>query len=408
MESAIPPVPQNAGKKKMGCLKMLFIAFLSVIGLFIVMAICIPTPKSAKKEEEVKIAEIEARKSAALLEKFKSEAEIKAVQDFVKKIDEIKGELGRVKAERDKLAERLKETEEKLAAMGEEKKKLKADSNGVEYNMTEAKEKQAQVAKNEAAQKEAEETLLKELSPREKAFYFFKKKFLVNKTGSYRFPTMEYLIKTNSNDPDSFEHIELRCKFEPGKKKRGLGNIVLQEKFRGKNAFGAKIINYAVVVYDFDKEDIIQERNNVGDTSLEGMTLVADVRTDQLKETKELSVDDGSEAKGKVSREKMAEVSPETKMNEITVSDPVFRKVESTYDITTYSWKASVKNTYDQEKKVMITFKLLDKDGFAIETAHKMVTVPAGKSVSVSEKGMVDDAVYKQAKSCEASPSGAF
>lgn len=403
MESAIPPVPQNAGKKKMGCLKMLFIAFLSVIGLIVVMAICIPTPKSAKKEEEVKIAEIEARKSAALLEKSKSEAEIKEVQDFVKKIDEIKGELERVKAERDKLAGKLKETEEKL----------KAEPKDVEYNITdedvkEAKEKQAQVAKNEAAQKEAEETLLKVLSPREKAFYFFKKKFLVNKTGSYRFPTMEYLIKTNSNDPDSFEHIELRCKFEPGKKKGGLGNIVLQEKFRGKNAFGAKIINYAVVVYDLDKEDIVQERNNVGDESLEGMTLVEDVNTDQLKETNAPSVDDGSEAKGNVSREKTAEVSPEKKINEITVSDPVFRKVESTYDMTTYSWKASVKNTYEQEKKVMITFKLLDKDGFAIETTHKMVTVPAGKSVSVSENGVVDDAVYKQAKSCEASSGGVF
>lgn len=280
MESAIPPAPQNAGKKKMGCLKMLFIAFLSVIGLIVVMAICIPTPKSAKKEEEVKIAEIEARKSAALLEKSKSEAEIKEVQDFVKKIDEIKGELERVKAERDKLAGKLKETEEKL----------KAEPKDVEYNITdedvkEAKEKQAQVAKNEAAQKEAEETLLKVLSPREKAFHLFKKKFLVNLNGSYQCPGMEVMIRENSHDPDSFEHIDLTCKFEKGKKKGSLGNIVLQEKFRGKNALGAKVINYAVLVYDFDKEEFVKERAKSGLEPLyKETTLVEDVQSDQIKE----------------------------------------------------------------------------------------------------------------------------
>lgn len=106
------PSRNNVGKKKMGCLKMLFIAFLSVIGLFIVMAICIPTSESAKKEEEAKIAEIEARKAVALLEKSKADAGIKEVQDFVKKIDEIKGELETVKAERDQLSEKLKEAEE--------------------------------------------------------------------------------------------------------------------------------------------------------------------------------------------------------------------------------------------------------------------------------------------------------
>ena len=39
-----------------------------------------------------------------------------------------------------------------------------------------------------------------------------------------------------------------------------LGQIILQEAFRGKNALGNKVINYAVVVYDYDKDTFLDEK----------------------------------------------------------------------------------------------------------------------------------------------------
>ena len=50
-------------------------------------------------------------------------------------------------------------------------------------------------------------------------------------------------IKEQMNDPDSFEHIETRFK--------DLGNeIVVQESFRGKNAFGGLVINKVIATVD--------------------------------------------------------------------------------------------------------------------------------------------------------------
>lgn len=305
-------------------------------------------------------------------------------------------ETAALRKEKEALDSKLKAAEKKIAAM---ERANRSRESQYEIMEKEVREKQAQFAKEEAAHKSAENLLLKGLPPREKAFLLFKKKFL----DGYRFPVMEFMIRNGSNDPDSFEHIELTCKFEDGKKKGSLGNIILQERFRGKNALGAKIINYAVMVYDFDKEDFVKERNHVGHESLEGMILVDDVSSDHLKEAKAPSAGAKNEEKGKNPGEEVTESSPEAKKEEIIVSNPKFKKVTSAYEITTYSWKVDVKNTHDKEKKVLITFKLLDGDGFAIETANKVLVVPSGKTVSVSEKGMVNSDVYKKAKSCEAS-----
>lgn len=59
--------------------------------------------------------------------------------------------------------------------------------------------------------------------------------------GTYRFPLLESLIKPTLHDPASFEHVSLTCKFKKGKKKTDLGQIILQEAFRGKNALGNKV-----------------------------------------------------------------------------------------------------------------------------------------------------------------------
>ena len=52
-------------------------------------------------------------------------------------------------------------------------------------------------------------------------------------------------IKKGMNDPESFDHIETRFK--------DLGNeIVVQESFRGKNAFGGLVINKVIATVDID------------------------------------------------------------------------------------------------------------------------------------------------------------
>ncbi|WP_198424758.1 SHOCT domain-containing protein [Spirosoma endbachense] len=54
--------------------------------------------------------------------------------------------------------------------------------------------------------------------------------------GSHR--QLEKAIKESMNDPDSYEHVETRFKDNGS-------TIYVLTKFRGKNAFGGKIVNYA-------------------------------------------------------------------------------------------------------------------------------------------------------------------
>lgn len=56
---------------------------------------------------------------------------------------------------------------------------------------------------------------------------------------------LKYLIKENMNDPKSFEHIETKY-VDKG------DHLIVQMKFRGKNAFGATILNTAVAKVDLD------------------------------------------------------------------------------------------------------------------------------------------------------------
>lgn len=280
MENAIPPAPQNAGKKKMGCFTIGLIVVGGVIGLFVLLIVVLALLGAALgggKTQEKKDA---GTAPAAMVEKVEGK------------------EAADLKKEKDEMAVKLKAAEDKLKAMEAEKKdtetvaakKEVADDyefDVSEEDLKEARENQARLGIQEAAQKESEEALLKALTPKDRAFHLFKKKFLVNLKGSYQCPGMEVMIRENSHDPDSFEHIDLTCKFEKGKKKGSLGNIVLQEKFRGKNALGAKVINYAVLVYDFDKEEFVKERAKSGLEPLyKETTLIEDVQSDQIKNGK--------------------------------------------------------------------------------------------------------------------------
>lgn len=131
----------------------------------------------------------------------------------------------------------------------------------------------------------SEKSCLAAFSQREQAFFVFKKRFLniMSGEGTYRFPLLESLIKPTLHDPASFEHVSLTCKFKKGKKKTDLGQIILQEAFRGKNALGNKAINYAVVVYDYDKDTFLDEKAATSiEPSFQG-TLIEDVQRHQVE-----------------------------------------------------------------------------------------------------------------------------
>ena len=58
-------------------------------------------------------------------------------------------------------------------------------------------------------------------------------------------------IKQSMNDPDSYEHVETRWK----EKEK---TLIVSTKFRGKNAFGAKIINEVIAETDIDTCGVIK------------------------------------------------------------------------------------------------------------------------------------------------------
>lgn len=56
-------------------------------------------------------------------------------------------------------------------------------------------------------------------------------------------PALTEMIKNNMNDPSSYEHVETRFKDENE-------HILVITKFRGKNAFGAKVLNTVMAKVD--------------------------------------------------------------------------------------------------------------------------------------------------------------
>jgi hypothetical protein len=58
------------------------------------------------------------------------------------------------------------------------------------------------------------------------------------------------LVKKSMNDPDSFEHVETKYV------DNGSGDVVIFMKFRGNNAFGAKVLTEAVANIDPETEMI--------------------------------------------------------------------------------------------------------------------------------------------------------
>lgn len=89
--------------------------------------------------------------------------------------------------------------------------------------------------------------------------------------------------------------------------------------------------------------------------------------------------------------------------DKILTSNPVFKKVNSEGDYTTYSWKVDIENPFDEDREVFVLFKILDAEGFVVDDTHAVKVIPAKKTVTVSDKSMVDKDVFKKAKSCEAS-----
>ncbi len=71
--------------------------------------------------------------------------------------------------------------------------------------------------------------------------------------GSHK--NLEKWVKDNMNDPDSYEHIETRYQDNGA-------TITIYLKFRGKNAFGGKVVNMAVATTD-DNCNIIGTPNIV-------------------------------------------------------------------------------------------------------------------------------------------------
>jgi hypothetical protein len=61
---------------------------------------------------------------------------------------------------------------------------------------------------------------------------------------------LENKIKQDMNDPDSYEHVETQHKIEGSQ-------IYVTTKFRGKNAFGAKVINRARATLDKNDGHVI-------------------------------------------------------------------------------------------------------------------------------------------------------
>ena len=57
--------------------------------------------------------------------------------------------------------------------------------------------------------------------------------------------SLERYIKSQMNDPKSYEHVKTTYQIKDDK-------LVVYTEFRGKNAFGAKVLNNAIAVEDFE------------------------------------------------------------------------------------------------------------------------------------------------------------
>ena len=57
-------------------------------------------------------------------------------------------------------------------------------------------------------------------------------------------------VKQSMNDPDSFQHIETRYTDNGDK------TLTVTMKYRGNNAFGGKVVNYANAIFDYKNNKI--------------------------------------------------------------------------------------------------------------------------------------------------------
>ncbi|MBY6963887.1 hypothetical protein HYH87_18280, partial [Clostridium botulinum] len=159
-------------------------------------------------------------------------------------------------------------TPEEQAKLDAEKKKAEEKAKVEAQKKEEAEEK----AKQEAAKKKAEDEKRKQEEAKKKAeeeaklkaqkkeadekakFDEWVKRQFSGWDGSHR--GLVKLVKENMNDAKSFEHMETKYSVD------GRNGIKIYMKFRGANAFGAKVINTVEAYANYKDNTITITKNN--------------------------------------------------------------------------------------------------------------------------------------------------
>ncbi|MCW6094559.1 hypothetical protein LAV60_15415 [Clostridium sporogenes] len=194
--------------------------------LFIIVAVNTPTTQTTQTASNKTEKQTTPKK-----EKPKISAEEQARLDVEKKKAEEKAKVE---------TQKKKEAEEKAK---QEAAKKKAEDE--KRKQEEAKKKAEEEAKKKAQKKEAEE--------KAKFDEWVKRQFSAW-DGSHR--ELVKLVKENMNDAKSFEHMETRYSVD------GRKGIKVYMKFRGANAFGAKIINTVEAYANYKDNTITITKNN--------------------------------------------------------------------------------------------------------------------------------------------------
>lgn len=199
--------------------------------LFIVVAMNTPTietTQTASGKTEKQSKQATAKKETP---KPKISAEEQARLDVEKKKAEEKAKVE---------AQKKKEAEEKAK---QEASKKKAEDE--KRKQEEAKKKAEEEAKLKVQKKEAEEKA---------KFDEWVKRQFSGWDGSHR--ELVKLVKENMNDAKSFEHMETKYSVD------GRNGIKVFMKFRGANAFGAKVINTVEAYANYKDNTITITKNN--------------------------------------------------------------------------------------------------------------------------------------------------
>ncbi|WP_312825899.1 SHOCT domain-containing protein [Epilithonimonas sp.] len=177
-------------KKKTGCLKIILITFGSFILMIIITAIFMPEDKNAKTKV--------ANNDFLMSNKPKNQQQ---------KIDS------------------AKIANEKFQSLSSEEKIASLEKELENKNLKKVQKEEIQIEIKNIKQQE------------------FAKKNISSWDGSN--PKLERTVKKAMNDPDSYEHVQTTFEY---KKDKVIGTML----YRGKNAFGGKIVDKAVGTFDYD------------------------------------------------------------------------------------------------------------------------------------------------------------